>query len=314
MRSMRNASVCLALAGTAIAATVVATAFAVAAGKPDRGVPGTRQQIFEAWLAADATVVGVYAGVDSTLGDRYHRAAIEQVWSGSPAPGPLVFKAPRGLRARPGERALFFLWERLAGAPDSYLEEAKSRHGDAVWTVIGHDSLAAYLLPFAAYSYPLDGDRLVLRGQSAFPTSIPIGRLTREVAGWEVDHSPGRLYARAAVVVRARVAGVAVEPRSQHGIVVEWRVRAELTPLETYKGTPPDGLVLSYISFPRAPRLRSGEDVVLFLARNDAGLYLAAGKRAVFHVVGGEVVEAGRPLAEFVKLMRALEGPAGSRP
>ena len=44
--------------------------------------------------------------------------------------------------------------------------------------------------------------------------------------------------------------------------------------------------------------------MILFLARGEAGLHLAQGKRAVFHVVEGEVLEAGQPLATFVKSMR----------
>jgi hypothetical protein len=277
---------------------------------------GTRQQLFDAWLASDAMLLATYRGVDSTLGRRYHVADVEKTWSGPPAPQRLVFKAPRGIRVAAGARTLLLVWDRLAGAPDSYLEEAKARHGDAVWDAIGHDSLAAYLLPFAAYAYPLDGDALVLRGQSPFSDRIGLDALEADVRGWEVEHAPPALYARSAVVVRARVASAETRPRTLHGIVSEYRVHAAFTPRETYKGDTPDPLALEFISFPRAPRFRAGEDVVLFLARNEQGLYLAAGKRAVFHVVDGEVLEAGRPLATFVEHMRGArdDGAAGRRP
>jgi hypothetical protein len=309
---MRNAigraGVAAALAAVA-AATTLPPAPALAMQRdtaPERGVAGTRQQLFEGWLAADAMVLARYVGIDSSLGGpaRYHVATVERVWSGSPTAGRLVFKAPRGVRVRPGDRSVLLLWDRLAGAPDSYLEEAKSRYGETVWAAIGHDSLAAYLLPFANYAYPLDGDELVLRGRSPFPTRISLDALGRDVAAWETDHTPARLFARAAVAARVRVESSQVQPRVQHGIVAEWRVDATLTVLETFKGTPPEPLALRFISFPRAPRLRAGEELILFLARNEAGLYLAAGKRGVFHVVAGEVVEAARPLPEFVKLMR----------
>ncbi len=45
---------------------------------------------------------------------------------------------------------------------------------------------------------------------------------------------------------------------------------------------------------------------MLFLVRGPQGLYLQHGKRAVYHVVRGEVLEAGRPLGEFVKLLRGV--------
>src|SRR5262249_33067396 len=100
---------------------------------PPNVVRGTEQQIFEAWLASDVAAVGNYRGVDSTLGPRYHVADIERVWSGGAAKGRLVFKAPRGVRAQRGDRTIFFLWDRLAAATDSYLEESKSRYGDNIW-------------------------------------------------------------------------------------------------------------------------------------------------------------------------------------
>jgi hypothetical protein len=112
------------------------------------------------------------------------------------------------------------------------------------------------------------------------------------------------LYVGSELVVRARVTRAEVRPRVQHGIVAEWRVHCALAVVETYKGQTPDSLSLEFISFPRAPRFRDGDEVILFLSRSDGRPFLAAGKRAVFHVQAGEVVEAGRPLPEFVKQMR----------
>jgi hypothetical protein len=63
---------------------------------------------------------------------------------------------------------------------------------------------------------------------------------------------------------------------------------------------------LEFQSFPRAPRFKTGDEVVLMLARGPQGPYLEHGKRSVLHVVNGEVLEVGRPLQEFVK---AMQGP-----
>lgn len=274
------------------------------AGAPERGVTGTRPQIFEAWLATDASVIGRYGGVDSTLGPRYHTVEVERVWAGSPARGRLVFKAPRGIRVRPGDRMLLHLWERLSGAPDSYLEEAKARWGERVWDAIGHDSLAAYLLPFATYAYPLDDDRLVLRGRGLFTDKIKVADLQRDFEAWGLEHAPQKLYAAATAVIRARVAEVAIVPRTQHGIVAEWRVQSRLDIVETYKGAVENPLAFEFISFPRSPRLLQGDEVILFLSRIESAWVLPAGKRDVFHVEGGAVVESGQPLSEFIKVMR----------
>jgi hypothetical protein len=199
---------------------------------------------------------------------------------------------------------LLQLWERLAAAPDSYLEEAKARWGDGVWQAIGHDSIAAYLLPFPTYAYPLDGDQLVLRGRGAFSTKIKLIDLQRDFEAWPQDHAPPKLYAAAGAVIRARVAEVAVVPRMQHGIVAEWRIRSRLEILETYKGEVDNPLAFDFSSFPRSPRLLQGDEIILFLSRLESSWYLPAGKRGVFHVEAGAVVESGRPLSEFVKVMR----------
>jgi hypothetical protein len=260
-------------------------------------VRGTRDQLFDAWLACDAAVVGVYRGVDSTRGGDYHRLDVEDPWLGTPARGAILFKAPRGIRAQPGDRGLFFLWERLAGASDGFLEESKARYGNDVWHRIGPDSLAAYLLPFPSYAWRFDGDNLQLRGHSPFPTKVPVDKLRAQLLDYEATLQPAKLYTRADLVVRARADTVAIVTRSEHGTVLERSVVARLRPLETYKGSAPENLSLRFISFPRSPRFKTGDEVIVFLKNGAEGPYFEAGKRDVLHVVGGEVLEAGRPLA-----------------
>lgn len=269
------------------------------------GVRGNRQALFDAWLSSDAVVVAAYAGVDSARGTAYHKAVVEAVWAGTPAQGPLWFKVPRGIRAAPGDRAILFLWDRLAGAPDAYLEEAKSRYGAQVWHTIGPDSITPYVLPFAAYAYKLDGNKLVLRGQRAIPTSLSLSDIETDILDWESQHTPQALYERAAVVLRARVEAMEIVPRMEQGILIERRVKLVLRRRDLLKGDAPDPLALEFVSFPRAPRFRAGDDVVVFLGRSTEGLFFEFGKRGAFHVVAGEVVEAGRPVAEFIKSLQS---------
>ncbi len=275
-----------------------------AAATPAPATRGNHQQLFEGWLASDAAVLATYRGVDSTLGSNYHVADIEKVWSGSPALGRVVFKAPRGIRAKPGDRALMLLWDRLAGAPDSYIEESKVRYGDKLWPTIGPDSIAAYLLPFAAYAYRFEGAKLFLRGAGAFPEEITTGALDKDFAKWEAEYQPRALFGRAAVVARVRVQKVQILNRTEHGIITQRQVEATFQRLESLKGEVPDPLKLAFPSFPRSPRFREKDEVIVFLAQGPSGLYLEFGKRGVFHVEHNEVLEVGQPVAEFVKALR----------
>jgi len=268
------------------------------------GVRGTRQVLFDAWLASDAVVVATYGGVDSARGPAAHTADVDLVWAGTPARGPLWFKAPRGIAAARGDRAILFLWDRLAGAPDAYLEEAKSRYGDRVWQTIGPDSTTAYLLPFATYAYKLDDGKLVLRGHRAVPTTLSLGQIESDILDWESQHTPQALFQRAAVVLRAHVDSVAIVPRIEQGILIERRVKIALRKREVLKGAAPDPLRLEFMSFPRAPRFRAGDEVIVFLSQGADGLFFEFGKRGVFHLVAGEAVEAGRPVAEFIKSLQ----------
>lgn len=288
----------VALAAAAPAAEPAATA------KQPAGVQGSREGLRDAWLAADAVLVGTYRGVDSTRGPAYHAIDVEEVWMGSLARGRLLFKAPRGMRGETGTRTLLFLWDRLAGAPDGFLEESKARYGDQVGAKIGPDSLSSTLLPFPRYSYPFEKNKLVLRGQSAFLTEISVSKLHDELLEEEEQLQPASLYKRTDVVMRARVEEVVQQPRVEYGAVVERRVYVSFRRLDTVKGAAPDTLGMRYLSVPRSPRFDTGEEVILFLTQGTAGLYFAEGKRAVLHVDKGMVLEAGRPLAEFLKTLR----------
>jgi hypothetical protein len=269
------------------------------------GITGTRAGVNDAWISADAVVLGVHRGPDSTLGPGYHVLDVRQVWAGDARPGRLVFKAPRGVRGPAGDEVLVFLWDRLAGASDSFLEEAKQRYGEAVWQRVGPDSLAVFLLPFPNWSYPLVEGKLVLRGQNVFPTEIGLDKLRRELDSLEKSLAPESLFRTCDTALHARVEKVDLGTRTEHGSIIERWVIARFLRLETWKGAAPDTLLLRFVSVPRSPRFRSGEEVVLLLARSADGLYLEHGKRAVLHVQQGEVLEAGRPLAELRERLRA---------
>ena len=271
-------------------------------GSPD--VRGSRAALRDAWLASDAAVFGSYLGVDSTLGSRYHVFDAADVWMGTPKRGRLLFKAPRGIRLQPGQSGLLLLWDRLAGATDSYLAEVQERFENAFWAAVGPDSITPYLLPFGSYAYAFQGDKLRLRGASTFPTEVSRARLKRDMLDVEIGLLPESLYRRSDAILRARVRAAEVQPRYQGDAVVELRVAADFEVEEMYKGARLDSLRLEFGSYPRAARFRQDETVILFLESGPSGLYLAQGKRAVFHVVGAEVVEAGQPLATFVKSMR----------
>jgi hypothetical protein len=299
----------LAVAVVFVAASRLAIATAASANAPDtetkapEGVPGTRAGINDAWLSSDAVVNGTYRGVDSTVGPNYQVIDVDQTWMGTPAPGRLVFKAPRGIRGQVGDRMLLFLWDRLAGASDSFLEESKRRYKDETWARIGPDSISVYLLPFAAWSYPYQKDEIVLRGQSVFPVRIPVAKLRDELDEFEKSLQPENLYQHADIVMRAKVTQVEPGERKEYGLVVERWVFVNFKRLETYKGTAPDTLGMRFLSVPRSPRFRQDDDVILFLVQGPDGPFLDQGKRSVLHIVKDEVVEAGRPLSEFLKVL-----------
>jgi len=264
-------------------------------------VAATRVQLRDAWMSVDAVVLATYEGVDSTLGPLYHRAQVREVWMGSPAPGPILFKAPRGVEASRGDETLFMLWDRLNGVTDSYLENARERYGEDAWHRIGPDSVASYLLPFSRYAFAFHKGKLTLRGSSAFPEKVKRRELQDEFQDLEYSLLPRQLFQRADLVVHAVVRRLDKRSRVIEGIAVEYRVTVDFGILELVKGSRPDSLRLEYSSFPRTPRFEDGEEVLLFLTRVEDRFILEQGKRAVFHVQDASVVETGQPLREFIK-------------
>jgi len=291
-----------ALAFSTAAALLAPAAVAVAAEKP---APVSRAQLRDAWLSADAVVLGVYTGADSGLGPWIHTADIREVWMGTPAPGKFVFKAPRGVDISSGTETLLFLWDRLNGVTDSYIEAARDRFGDAAPARIAPDSITAYLLPFSQYALALEKGKIEVRGQSVFPEKVGRKELRKMFQELEYTLLPPQLYTRSDLVIHARVDYVDVRRRVIEGMAVEYRVYASFEPIEVIKGTQPDSLKVDYGSFPRSPRFVRDEQVILFLKRAGDELLLEPGKRAVYHVRDGSVGETGQPLREFFKTLRA---------
>jgi hypothetical protein len=86
---------------------------------------------------------------------------------------------------------------------------------------------------------------------------------------------------------------------------VEHRVFVQFRTGVVYKGDVPKLFSFEYGSFPRSPRFEQGDSVLLFLARRADSWYLPFGKRSVYHIDAGQVLEAGQPLREFLKAMQA---------
>jgi hypothetical protein len=267
-------------------------------------VRATVRQLSDAWLSVDAAVVGTYAGIDSAQGPTYHAFDLEEVWLGSPAPGRLLFKAPRGVGLEPGDEALLMLWDRLNGATDSYLENATRLHGNDAWRLVGPDSLASYLLPFPRYAFRFDGKRIRLRGTSAYRQDMKRSELRGVLLDYELTLLPTALFADSDLVVRARVRSVDKRKREIEKIAVEFRIYVDLEVLGMLKGEPPPELRLDYTSFPRAPRFDVDEEVILFLTQVEDRFFLKQGKRGVYHVIDGAVAETDQPLPEFVKSLQ----------
>jgi len=280
-------------------------ALASAASAQTTEFVATRAQVRDAWLAADAVAFGDYTGVDSSLGPSYHTAAVRESWMGQVPSGRLVFKAPRGIEVEPGTQVLLMLWDRLNAATDSYIETARQRYGEDVWTRIGSDSITTYLLPFAQYALPFHDGKIKLRSGSMFPEEVKRGDLQREMRELEYTLLPPQLYRRSDLVVHARVQFVDRRNRVIEGVPVELRIYVEFEPIEIIKGSQPDSLKLAYSSFPRSPRFDRDEQVILFLSRADQDFILEPGKRAVFHVRDGTVGETGQPLRTFIQSLHA---------
>jgi hypothetical protein len=271
----------------------------------EREVQATLNQVRDAWLAADAVVVGIYAGVDSTFGPLYHVIDVREVWMGTFPGGKLVFKAPRGVYEPKGTEVLLMLWDRLNGATDSYLETARKRYGEESALTIGPDSITNYLLPFAAYAFPFHKGKMLLRGKTSLQEEIKRSDLHRELLDLEHSLLPAELYRRADAVVYARVSAIDRRSMVIEETTLEYHIVVDFEVIDVFKGKTISTLHLDYRSFPRSPRFKENEEVILFLARSGDDLFLESGKRSVFHVVQGVVAENDQPLAEFEHSLHA---------
>lgn len=291
---------------TALGTTVSAQEDAAGArDKDEKFVRATVRQLRDAWLSVDAAVVGTYTGIDSAAGPIYHGLDLDDVWMGTPATGRLVFKAPRGVGLEPGDEALFMLWDRLNGVTDSYLEKSTRLYGEDTWYRVGPDSLASYLLPFPRYAFRFDGDRIRLRGTSAYRQDMKRSELRGTLLDYELTLLPAAQFGDADLVVRARVRNVDKRKREFEEVAVEFRIYVGLEILGTLKGDPPAELRLDYTSFPRAPRFDVDEEVILFLTLVEERFFLKHGKRSVYHVIDGAVAETGQPFPAFVESLQS---------
>jgi hypothetical protein len=292
---------------------LIALLAAPATAAQEGEVQATLWQLKDAWLSADAVVVGTYLGPDSSLGSLYHRVEVEHVWMGSPSPGPLLFKAPRGINVEPEREALIVLWDRLNAATDSYLETSTRRYGEGAWVRIGPDSLTGYLLPFKQYAFGFVDGKMVLRGTSVYKQELSRNGLRKELLEYEFTLLPAQLYVDSDVVLHARVAKLEKRSKVIQGVPVEYRIYVDFEALDVVRGELEGALRLEYASFPRSPRFEDDEEVILFLKRSPEGaLYLAHGKRAVYHVIDGSVAESDQPLSEFIKSLQSEASDAGS--
>lgn len=277
-------------------------------GMAGEGVRASRAQLQDAWLSSDVAVVGIYKGTHPQLGERYHVVDVTDVWMGTPPLGELVFKAPRGVRAERHDEVLLFLWDRLAGATDSFIEMSRRRHGEDFIEQIGPDSLASYLLPFSRYAFPFEDGSLVLRGTSVFTDKLSKRELRSLLLDYELTLQPKAQFERADAVVHGRITRKDIKTKTVEGVAVEFVVSVDCKQLQALKGTAPDPVVLQFGSFPRSPRFDADEEVILFLSQGEDGLFLKDGKRAVFHVIDGAVAETAQPLREFVRMLRQTGG------
>ena len=269
------------------------------------GVRAGRAQLQDAWLSSDVAVVGIYKGKHPTHGEPYHVVSVTDVWMGTLGTGDLVFKAPRTVRADSSDEVVLFLWDRLAGVTDSFIEASRQRHGDTFVTQIGPDSLSTHLLPFSRYAFPFKNGKLVLQGTSIHKDELSKREARNLLLDYELTLLPEALYDGADAVVRGRITRKDIKTKTVEGVAVEYVVTVDCKRLETLKGEVPDPLQLTYSSFPRSPRFDTNDEVILFLRRGETGLYLHDGKRSVLYVMDGKVAATGAPVQEFTRSLRA---------
>jgi hypothetical protein len=106
------------------------------------------------------------------------------------------------------------------------------------------------------------------------------------------------------VVVEATVVKRDFKIYQVEDVPVEQRVLVEFHRLAVHKGTIPDPFSFEFGSFPRSPRFEEGETVLMFLSKRGDSWFLPFGKRSLVHVEGGQVLETGQPLREYLKGMR----------
>lgn len=264
------------------------------------------QQVKEAWLAADAVVYGEYEGVDAEAGPAYHRIDVDEVWFGSPSRGPVLFKAPRGIQAEPGDQVLLMLWDELNGSTHAFLEKSRRIYGEELWKTIGPDSITTYLLPFSRFAFVFDDGRIDLGGTNIFGNRVRKRDLREDINAFESEMRPAVQFQNSEVVVQATVTKRDFKIFEVEDVPVELRVHVDFRRQEAYKGDVEETFSIEYGSFPRSPRFEAGETVLMFLSRRADSLILPFGKRSLVHIGDGQVLETGQPLREYLKAMRGL--------
>ena len=263
------------------------------------------QLVKEAWLASDAVVYGIYRGESATAGPAYHQIDVDETWMGTPSPGPVLFKAPRGIKAKPGDQVLLMFWDELNGATHAYLEKGQRNYGAALWETIGPDSITTYLLPFSRFAFFFEKGKIDLRGTDMFGDPVKKRDLRRDLVEFEESLQPNAQFQTALAVVECEVEEREFKIYEVDDIPVEHRIFVQFRTGVVYKGEVPDMFSFEYGSFPRSPRFEKGDSVLLFLGQREDAWYLIHGKRGVFHVENGQVLELGQPLREFLKAMNA---------
>jgi len=255
-------------------------------------------------LSSDAVVYGKYRGNSTDAGPDYHLIDVEESWIGTASRGPVLFKAPGGVKADSGDTVLLMFWDELNGATHAYLQKAQRNHGEDLWATIGPDSITTYLLPFSRFAFLFVKGKIDLRGTGIFNEPVKKKNLRRDLIDFELGLLPSAQFQISDAVVEAIVVERQFKIFEYEGVAVELRVYVRFQTGNIHKGEVPAAFEFEYGSFPRSPRFEAGDSVLLFLQRREDSWFLPNGKRGVYHIEGDEVLEAGQPLREFLKAMR----------
>jgi hypothetical protein len=171
-----------------------------------------------------------------------------------------------------------------------------------VWS-IGPDSVTTYLLPFSGYAFYFEKGKIDLRGTNMFGDPVKKRDLRRALVDFEETLQPHGQFQTAVVVVECEVEERDFKIYEVEDVPVEHRVFVQFRTGVVYKGDIPETFSLEYGSFPRSPRFEKGDSVLLFLGQRENAWYLIHGKRGVFHIENGQVLEVGQPLREFLKAL-----------